>query len=69
MFTYRPNLPLLQAYIYENLRYKTVLPILVPHRAIRDTKLAGYKVKDVKVAKNMSHMINLFCILMSSKAT
>ncbi|KAF6034555.1 hypothetical protein EB796_007132 [Bugula neritina] len=40
----RPNLPLLQAYIYENLRYKTVTPILLPHRAIRDTELAGYKI-------------------------
>jgi len=47
MFIYRPNLPLLQAYIYENLRYKTVTPILLPHRAIRDTELAGYKVRDI----------------------
>jgi len=61
MFTYRPKLPLLQAYIYENLRYNTVNPILVAHRAIRDTKIAEYEVKDIKViAENMSHMINLF---------
>jgi len=40
--------------MYENLRYKTVSPTLIPHRTIRDTELAGYKVKDVKVAENMS---------------
>ncbi|KAF6034847.1 hypothetical protein EB796_006847 [Bugula neritina] len=38
----RPKLPSLQAYIYENLRYKTVIPTLVPHKTIRDTKIAEY---------------------------
>jgi len=56
MFIYRPKLPLMQAYIYGNLRYKTVTPTLIPHRAIRDTELAGYKVKDVKVTENRLHI-------------
>jgi len=54
MFTYRLNLPLLQAYMYENLRYKTVSPILIPHKAIRVTELTGFKVKDQKLLKNVN---------------
>jgi len=43
---YRHKLPLLQAYIQENIRYKTVNPILLAHETIRDTEVAGYKVSN-----------------------
>ncbi|KAF6034558.1 hypothetical protein EB796_007135 [Bugula neritina] len=51
----RPKLPLLQAYIYENLRYNTVTPILLPHRAIRDTKIAEYE-----IPANTNVLVNAF---------
>jgi len=56
MFIYRSKLPLLQAYIYENHRYKTVSPILIPHKTIRVTELAGFKVKDQKLLKNVKDL-------------
>jgi len=44
VYYYRHRLPLLQAYIQENIRYKTVNPLLLAHETIRDTEIAGYKV-------------------------
>ncbi|KAF6034561.1 hypothetical protein EB796_007138 [Bugula neritina] len=43
------------AYIYENLRYKTVAPTLLPHETIRDTKLAGYE-----IPANTTVLVNAF---------
>ena len=41
---YRDKLPLVNAYLHENLRYLSLTPFLVPHMTIRDTDVAGYKV-------------------------
>ena len=40
----RPNLPLIQATIFEALRVGNVLPMAVPHLTINDTTLCGYRV-------------------------
>jgi len=42
--------------MYENLWYKTVTPTLIAHKAIRDTELAGFKVKYQKLLKNMKDL-------------
>lgn len=40
----RPNLPLVQATIFETLRLGNVLPVAVPHTAVNDTTLCGYSI-------------------------
>ncbi|XP_078374661.1 steroid 17-alpha-hydroxylase/17,20 lyase-like isoform X2 [Oculina patagonica] len=40
----RPNLPLIHATIMESLRLGNVVPQALPHRAVQDTSLCGYRV-------------------------
>jgi len=40
----RDKLPLLDAYLHENLRLLTQVPLLLPHSTIRDTEIGGYEI-------------------------
>ena len=42
---HRPRCNLLQAFIFETLRMRTILPTGLPHKAVVDTELAGHKIK------------------------
>ena len=49
----RPDLPLVQAAILESLRVGNIVPLALPHKAIEDTTLRGYRVpKDTIVYTN-----------------
>ncbi|XP_067943113.1 cytochrome P450 1A1-like [Watersipora subatra] len=38
------KLPLLSAYVLENLRYMNATPFLIPHFTLKDTEVAGYQI-------------------------
>ncbi|NWH66221.1 CP1B1 protein, partial [Geococcyx californianus] len=40
----RPNLPLLEAFIYETLRYSSFVPITIPHATTEDVELEGFHI-------------------------
>nr|XP_005029435.3 cytochrome P450 1B1 [Anas platyrhynchos] len=49
----RPHLPLLEAFIYETLRYSSFVPITIPHATTADVELEGYHIpKDTVVFVN-----------------
>jgi cytochrome P450 len=52
-------LPLLEATLLEIFRFKTIVPLSVPHTTLRDTQVAGYRIpKDSMVLVNLysAHM-------------
>lgn len=55
----RRNMPYLEACIRETMRYDTTVPLSVPHRAMKDTTIAGYDVPEgtmVSANLTMLHM-------------
>lgn len=40
----RPHLPLLEAFIYETLRYSSFVPITIPHATTADVELEGFRI-------------------------
>ncbi|XP_064020036.1 cytochrome P450 1B1-like [Pogoniulus pusillus] len=40
----RPHLPLLEAFIYETLRYSSFVPITIPHATTQDVELEGFHI-------------------------
>ncbi|XP_006824197.1 steroid 17-alpha-hydroxylase/17,20 lyase-like [Saccoglossus kowalevskii] len=44
MYNDREKMPYLDAAIWETLRYPSITPLSVPHRAIRNTSIAGYDI-------------------------
>lgn len=40
----RPHLPLLEAFIYETLRYSNFVPITIPHVTTADVELEGFHI-------------------------
>ena len=44
---FRVKLPKMEAYMLEQLRFLTQVPFMIPHMAVRDTEVAGYKVSQL----------------------
>lgn len=51
---HRPRCNLLQAFVFEVMRMRPIIPLNVPHKTIVDTELAGHKIK-----KGVSIMISI----------
>ena len=48
----RPRLPLVEAFILELMRFKTIVPISVPHETLRDTEVGGYLIPAKTLVRN-----------------
>ena len=55
----RPNLPLIQAAILETLRLGNVVPLAVPHVALTDTTLCGYRVPKYSIVLAHTEAVHL----------
>lgn len=54
----RENLPYLQASVAETFRFSSLVPLMLPHKAIRDSSLGGYVIPKNSMVFFNSHAMN-----------
>ena len=59
---HRPQCNLLQAFIFEVMRIRPIIPLGVPHKTIADTEIAGHKIK-----KNVNVLMSIGSCLMDKE--